>query len=127
MATESIAAESAPSHFDLKRISVGGVGRERNGENNEPKKRDRNPKESKVNDMALYKRGEIYWADFSLDDGRRFRLSLGTSDKRQAIQSEREKIQEAKDGKVTPKVLPLAKMPLKEAVAAFMVPRGGIA
>jgi integrase len=70
--------------------------------------------------MALYKRGKIYWTDFTLQDGRRFRLSLATTDKREAVQRERDKMEEAKNGKIVPRVEPLAKMTLAEAVDAYM-------
>ena len=71
--------------------------------------------------MSLYKRSEIYWTDFTLQDGRRFRLSLGTTDKREATQEERDKVEEAKGGKIVPRVVPLAKMLLSLAVDAYMV------
>jgi integrase len=70
--------------------------------------------------MALYKRAETYWTDFMLQDGRRFRLSLGTTDRREATQRERDKVAEAKDGKIVPRVEPLAKMTLEKAVDAYM-------
>lgn len=46
--------------------------------------------------MSLYKRKQIWWTDFSVR-GRRFRVSLDTSDKRQATRLERERIAEAQN------------------------------
>ncbi len=44
--------------------------------------------------MSLYKRKQTWWADFSVR-GRRFRVSLDTSDKHQATRLERQRIAEA--------------------------------
>ena len=48
--------------------------------------------------MALYKRNGIYHCDFSVN-GQRYRQTLETSDKREAVQAERDLIARAKEGK----------------------------
>jgi len=50
----------------------------------------------KENRLSLYKRKQIWWTDFSVR-GRRFRISLDTSDKRQATRRERERIAEVQN------------------------------
>lgn len=47
--------------------------------------------------MTLYKRGGTWWADFSLGT-RRFRISLKTSDRREAVRREKRRIGEAQNG-----------------------------
>ena len=36
--------------------------------------------------MSLFRRGEIWYASFTLPNGKRFKQSLGTKDKRQATE-----------------------------------------
>lgn len=36
--------------------------------------------------MSLFRRGETWYASFTLPDGKRFKQSLGTKDKRQATE-----------------------------------------
>ena len=48
--------------------------------------------------MSLYKRSGTWWTDFSLN-GQRFRMTLDTSDWREAQRLEKEKISEAQQGK----------------------------
>lgn len=50
--------------------------------------------------MSLYKRAKKYWTAFVVD-GVLFRKSLGTSDRREAIKVERDKIEEARRGSLT--------------------------
>jgi integrase len=50
--------------------------------------------------MSLYKRSGTWWTDFSVN-GQRFRLSLDTSDWREAQRQEKEKISDAQRGKLT--------------------------
>jgi hypothetical protein len=69
--------------------------------------------------MALWKRGPIYWTDFSID-GERFRLSLETSDEREAKRFEKEKIKQAMDGHIHSKVVPLSKLLLKDALNPYL-------
>jgi hypothetical protein len=52
--------------------------------------------------MALYKRGKTWHTDFSVN-GERFRLSLDTTNWRQAQAKEKELIAQASEGKLTPK------------------------
>jgi integrase len=47
--------------------------------------------------MTLYKRGSTWWADFSIGN-RRLRISLKTTDKREAVRREKSRIAEAQDG-----------------------------
>ena len=47
--------------------------------------------------MTVYKRGTTWWADFSVGD-KRYRISLKTSDRREAAQQEKRKIAEAQSG-----------------------------
>jgi len=53
--------------------------------------------------VSLYKRGKTYWTMFMVD-GVLFRKSLGTSDRREAIKVERDKIEEARRGSLTARV-----------------------
>ncbi|PYU27677.1 MAG: hypothetical protein DMG32_05605 [Acidobacteria bacterium] len=50
--------------------------------------------------MSLYKRGGTWWTDFSVN-GQRFRLSLDTTDWREAQRQEKERIAQASAGKLT--------------------------
>jgi hypothetical protein len=47
--------------------------------------------------VTVYKRGKTYWADFVVG-GRRLRVSLKTSDRRQALALEKIRIAEAQTG-----------------------------
>jgi hypothetical protein len=49
--------------------------------------------------MALYKRNGIFHCDFSVN-GQRYRQTLETGDRREAIQRERDLISRAKEGKL---------------------------
>jgi hypothetical protein len=46
--------------------------------------------------MAIYKRGSMWWTDFAVA-GRRYRGSLKTSDRREALQREKVHIAEAQN------------------------------
>jgi len=47
--------------------------------------------------MVIYKRGSTWWSDFSIGS-RRYRISLKTSDRREAARQEKQKIAEAQSG-----------------------------
>src|SRR3989304_4391680 len=49
--------------------------------------------------MALWKRGEWYWADFTVN-GTRYRVPLHTKDQREAKRLEKDKIAKAQGGKL---------------------------
>lgn len=49
--------------------------------------------------MALWKRGDWYWTDFAVN-GTRYRLPLETKDQREAKAREKDKIADARDGKL---------------------------
>jgi integrase len=51
--------------------------------------------------MALFKRNRTWWTDFSVN-GVRYRVSLDVTDWREAKEKEKEKISEAKQGKIAP-------------------------
>jgi hypothetical protein len=50
--------------------------------------------------MALFRRNKTWWTDFSVN-GVRFRMSLNTTDWREALSREKEKIAEAQAGKLS--------------------------
>src|SRR3990172_10880047 len=64
--------------------------------------------------MALWKRGDWYWADFTVN-GTRYRVPLHTSDRREAQRLEKEKIGEAQGGKLAPSSLNFARLGFTEA------------
>ena len=69
--------------------------------------------------MALWRRGGSYWTDFSID-GTRFRLPLGTSDRREAKGLEKDKIKQAMEGRIQPRAVPLSKLLLKDAIGQYL-------
>lgn len=74
--------------------------------------------------MSLWKRGDWYWSDFTVN-GERFRVPLGTKDRRAACQLEKERIAEAREGKITAKAPALARSKLSEAIAPYLSTRQG--
>jgi integrase len=74
--------------------------------------------------MSLWKRGNQYWADFSVE-GERFRTPLGTTDWREATRLERQAIDEARQGKRSPKTPSLGRMKLAEAVPVYLAAKHG--
>jgi len=72
--------------------------------------------------MSLYKRNKTWHADFSVD-GKRFRVSLETTDWREAQAKERELIADAKLGKISPTKLPIARSTFREAAEEFLQDR----
>jgi hypothetical protein len=70
--------------------------------------------------MTVYKRGTTWWADFSIGNSR-LRISLKTSDKREALRREKLRIVEAQNGRlVSTKTVGLA---VPEAAAAYIARR----
>jgi integrase len=73
--------------------------------------------------MALWKRGDWYWADFSVN-GTRYRVPLHTQDRREAIQRERELITKAKEGTLAGgRLASLARLAFDEAVDRYLETR----
>jgi len=72
--------------------------------------------------MAIFKRGKIYHTDFSVD-GQRFRHSLETSDWREAQSKEKEKIAEAREGRLTPKSHEFSRLGFSEAADRHLTDR----
>lgn len=59
--------------------------------------RRRNLDESDENNMALFKRNRLWWTDFT-EDGERYREPLKTKNYQEALQKERERIEEVRHG-----------------------------
>ena len=72
--------------------------------------------------MAPFKRGKIYYADFSVN-GQRFRPSLGTRDWREAQAKEKELIAQASQGKLTPTGQRFSRLSLNEALDRYLADR----
>jgi integrase len=72
--------------------------------------------------MALYKRGQTWWTDFTVN-GQRFRLSLDTSDWREAQRLEKEHIASASGGKLTTSGQEFARLAFCEALDRYLADR----
>jgi integrase len=72
--------------------------------------------------MALFKRAKTWWTDFSVN-GMRFRLSLETTDWREAQSLEKEKITQASEGKLAPSNQQFARLALPEALDRYLADR----
>jgi integrase len=72
--------------------------------------------------MALFKRGRWWWADFSVN-GQRFRQSLDTTDWREALAREKEKIAQASTGKLAPSSQQFARLSFSDAVERYLADR----
>jgi integrase len=72
--------------------------------------------------MSLYKRGGTWWTDFSVN-GQRFRLSLDTSDWREAQRQQKEKIANAQQGKIAPSSQQFSRLSFSQAADRFLVQR----
>lgn len=72
--------------------------------------------------MALFKRGKIWWTDFSVN-GMRFRQSVETTDWREAQSREKEKIAQASAGKLAPSNQQFARLALPEALDRYLADR----
>ena len=69
--------------------------------------------------MALHKRGET-WHCYFMVNGVRFRKSLETADRRQAVQLERDLITQAKEGKLSGRTVDLARVLLPAAFDRYL-------
>jgi integrase len=65
--------------------------------------------------MALFRRNKTWWTDFSVN-GVRYRMSLDTTDWREALSREKEKIAEAQAGKLSVAGQAFARLAFSEAV-----------
>ncbi len=72
--------------------------------------------------MALYKRKKTWWTDFAVN-GQRSRMSLDTSDWREAQRLEREKISDAQQGKLEPSGQQFARLAFAEAAKKYQAER----
>jgi|SRR5579862_672636 len=72
--------------------------------------------------MSLWKRGDWYWTDFSVN-GTRYRLPLHTEDSREAKRLEKEKISDAQGGKLAPSTLNFARLGFTEAAERYLEER----
>src|SRR5690348_9769340 len=72
--------------------------------------------------MAIFKRGRTWWTDFSVN-GVRYRLSLDTTDWRQAQSTEKEKSAEAQSGKLSPAAQSFARLAFTEALERYLSDR----
>ena len=72
--------------------------------------------------MALFKRGKTWWTDFSIN-GVRYRLSLDTSDWREALSQEKQKIAEAQAGKLSIAGQSFARLAFTEALDRYLADR----
>ena len=72
--------------------------------------------------MALFRRNKTYWTDFSVN-GQRFRQSLDTTDWREALKREKEKIAQAQTGKLTAAGQSFARLAFPEALDRYLLDR----
>jgi integrase len=72
--------------------------------------------------MAIYKRGNTWWTDFSIN-GQRYRQSLDTTDWRAAQSSEKELIGQAGAGKLVPCSQQFSKLTFIEAADRYVADR----
>jgi integrase len=70
----------------------------------------------------IYSRNGWYHCDFMVD-GKRYRLALATRDKRKAKDLEKDKVAEAKQGKLTATSIAFARLPFSEAADRYMTDR----
>jgi integrase len=72
--------------------------------------------------MALYKRSKTWWTDFSVN-GVRYRISLDTTDWREAQSKEKERIAEAQEGKLSVAGQSFARLAFTEALERYLADR----
>ncbi|MDT5122194.1 MAG: hypothetical protein QOC96_1676 [Acidobacteriota bacterium] len=72
--------------------------------------------------MRIYKREKIWWVDFSVN-GQRFRLSLDTTDKREAPRLANQKVIEAEQGKLSAASQSFARLAFGEAADRHLASR----
>ena len=69
--------------------------------------------------MALYKRRKTWWADFSVH-GQRYRVSLDTSDWREAQAKEKELVTQASQGRLAPSSQQFARLAFPQAAERYL-------
>jgi integrase len=69
--------------------------------------------------MALFRRGKWWWTDFSVN-GQRFKQSLATTDWREALKREKEKIGQAEAGKLSAAGQSFARLAFTEALERYL-------
>lgn len=74
--------------------------------------------------MSLFKREKTWWTDFSIN-GVRYRMSLNTTDWREAQSQEKEKIAQASAGKIGPTSQQFARLAFTEAADRYVEDRKG--
>jgi integrase len=72
--------------------------------------------------MALYKRGATWWSDFSVN-GVRYRISLDTTDWREAQSKEKELISQASQGKLVTEYQQFGRLPFSRAADLYVAER----
>jgi hypothetical protein len=72
--------------------------------------------------MSLFKREKTWWTDFSIN-GVRYRMSLDTTDWREAQSREKEKITQASMGKLAPSSQQFARLAFIEAADRYVESR----
>jgi integrase len=72
--------------------------------------------------MALFRRGKWWYADFTVN-GQRYKLSLDTSDWREACSREKEKIAAAQEGKLAASSQQFARLAFTEAADRYLTER----
>src|ERR1041385_9524936 len=72
--------------------------------------------------MSIRKRGGIWWARFTVN-GKRYEVSLGTSDRRHALNEEKDRIAKASEGKLALPGTPFARLSFGDAVDQYIADR----
>src|ERR1700730_7500840 len=72
--------------------------------------------------MSIYKRRAVWWANFFMN-GKRFRLSLETGDRREALRLEKELIGKASEGKLAAPGTPFFHLSFGEAMDRYLEER----
>jgi integrase len=72
--------------------------------------------------MSIYKRGNIWWCHFFVA-GKEYRQSLETTDRRKAINEEKDRVSRACDGKLVALGTPFARLTFAEAVDQYIADR----
>src|SRR5260221_14024173 len=72
--------------------------------------------------MAIYKRHSVWWADFVVN-GQRYRQSLETGDRREALNEEKALIAKAPDGKPAVPGTRFGRLSLSDAIEQYIADR----
>jgi integrase len=72
--------------------------------------------------MAIYKRNSVWWARFTIN-GVKYRQSLGTNDRRAALDEEKVRVAKAMDGKLAPPGTPFVRLNFGDAVDLYIEDR----